>query len=392
MWILAVGCVGSSAVLVLLDDRTRHGPIGNAGQLFTSVLLASIILTIATFGALILFRQPGNSIGWLFGTTALVIAVAFPLSAYADIGTRPVHDLPGAHLAAWYDSVAQGPVLFVPIVLLILLFPTGRPLSPRWRPVINLALADACALLLITSVTPGPLSNFSSVENPLGLPLPIGVLNAALTISYVVLLALIAAGAVSFVLRFRRSRGEERLQLKWFLSAIILLAIVILASPILWTLPGPVWTVALITAIVAVLLAVGISMLKYRLYEIDLIINRALVYGSLTITLAALYLAVVIGIQALFRAVTGQGSDLAVAISTLLIAALFNPWRHRLQRFIDRRFYRQKYDAVRALSSFQSRLRDNVDLEDLSTDLAMVVSQTVQPSSIALWLAPEKPA
>jgi hypothetical protein len=210
------------------------------------------------------------------------------------------------------------------------------------------------------------------------------------------------ASALSLVLRYRRSKGEERQQIKWIAFAASLVALVYLIAMVTsfihpseaWTTVGSVWwlnllTIAALLSFVTIPIAVGIAVLKYRLYDIDLIINRTLVYGPLTVLLAATYFGGVVGLQYVLRALTGQESTLAVVASTLAIAALFNPLRSRIQDLVDRRFYRRKYDARKTLEAFSARLRDETDLESLAEHLAGAVSEAVQPSHVSLWLRPD---
>jgi len=209
------------------------------------------------------------------------------------------------------------------------------------------------------------------------------------------------ASALSLVLRYRRSGGEERQQIKWIAFAASVVGLLYLVAMITaftfpseaWLAPGsPLWldlvAYAALLSFTLVPTAVGVAILRYRLYDIDLIINRALVYASLTATLAAVYFGSVVGLQYAFRFLTGQESQLAVVASTLAIAALFVPLRRRVQGFVDRRFYRQKYDAAKTLKEFGARLRDATDLDGLTGDLTGVVRETVQPAHVSLWLAP----
>jgi hypothetical protein len=210
------------------------------------------------------------------------------------------------------------------------------------------------------------------------------------------------ASAVSLVLRYRHSRGDERQQIKWIAFAASLVALMYLIAMVAslihpsgaWTTAGSVWwlnllTIAALLSFVTIPIAVGFAVLQYRLYDIDLIINRALVYGSLTVLLAATYFGGVDGLQYFLRALTGQQSTLAVVASTLVIAALFNPLRRWVQEFVDRRFYRRKYDARKTLEAFSAKLRDETDLESLGEHLAGAVSEAMQPSHVSLWLRPD---
>jgi hypothetical protein len=196
------------------------------------------------------------------------------------------------------------------------------------------------------------------------------------------------------VLRFRRARGVERQQIKWFAFSGVVFCAVFAAGPFLWALPQSpatawIWPVLFLAGASTIPVAVGIAILRYRLYDIDLIINRTLVYGSMTSTLALVYVGSVVGLQAALRGLTGQESTLAVVASTLVIAALFTPLRRRVQAFVDRRFYRRKYDAAKTLAAFNARLRDETDLDALSDDLAGVARSTVQPAHVSLWLRPD---
>ena len=210
------------------------------------------------------------------------------------------------------------------------------------------------------------------------------------------------ASALSLVLRFRHSRDQERQQIKWIaFSATVVVTVYLIAMVVSLLSPAETWFAgsspawlsllqsAALLSLTAVPIAVGFAVLRYRLYDIDILINRALVYGSLTVLLAATYVGGVVGLQYVFRAITGQGSTLAVVASTLVIAALFSPLRRRVQGFVDHRFYRSKYDAAKTLEAFSARLREETDLDALSDDLVGVARETMQPEHVSLWLRPE---
>jgi hypothetical protein len=260
-------------------------------------------------------------------------------------------------------------------------------------------------LLSITEgLAPGPLENQGGVRNPFGLE----ELPWLVTVSYVVLPLLplcILASAVSMVLRFRRSRGEVRQQIKWFTFVVFfagLMFFIVMISQVVIVLGSdanlpqtPLWVELLFSlaalGFAGVPISIGFAVLKYRLYDIDVVINLTLVYGSLTAALVAIYLGGVATTQAILRALTDQTEQpqLAIVISTLVIAALFNPLRRRIQSFIDRRFYRRKYDARKTLEAFSARLRDETDLETLNNELAGVIRETMQPAHVSLWLRPD---
>ena len=248
---------------------------------------------------------------------------------------------------------------------------------------------------------PGPLEGHPGVRNPVGLEAAPWLADAAMVILPLLPMCMLAS-AVSLVLRYRRSGGEQREQIKWIAfaaSVVVLLYLITMVSSLMfplgiWFAAGtPLWLgllqQAAIASFAAVPIAVGFAVLKYRLYDIDLLINRTLVYGSLTVTLVAFYSGGIVVLQRLFVLLTGQRSTLAVVASTLLIAALFNPLSRRIQFFIDKRFYRSKYDAAKTLEAFSAKLRDETDVDALSGDLVGVVRETMQPAHVSLWLRPD---
>jgi hypothetical protein len=343
--------------------------------------------TFATLGALIVSRRPGNVIGWIFLVCGVVAGVQMFSGQYATVAlfSEGPSRLPGGAVAGWLSTLVQHSLVST-IIFLLLLFPTGRLLSPRWRP-----FAFFCAAVIVISVgsgalRPGPLEDFAPARNPFGVEAAAAVLDLLDTIGGWAALACFVATIFSLILRFYRSRGDERQQLKWFVYAATLGFLAILfagETPIVGEL---VWTVAPLSLPVSA----GIAILRYRLYDIDIIINRTLVYGSLTATLALVYVGGVVGLQYGFRILTGGGSQLAVVVSTLAIAALFNPLRRRMQAFVDRRFYRGKYDARKTLEAFSAKLRDETNLGSLSDEVLGVVRETVRPEHASLWLRSTK--
>jgi hypothetical protein len=305
--------------------------------------------------------------------------------------------LPAPELAAWLSVWLNIVVLFVAPCLLFLLFPDGRPPSPRWRPVIWLVALTGCGIFLTLAFSPGELDQYTypGLPNPLGIGGDLGdVLATIENIGNGILPIAVLVTISSMIVRFRRSSGRERLQLKWVaytaaLTAASFLVSFMLPEPVPQTLQDAVFFLG-VAAFAAIPVAAGVAILRHRLYDIDVLINRTLVYGSLTLSLAAVYVGAVVSLQRLFRALTGQESQLAVVASTLMIAALFGPLRRRVQGFIDRRFYRRKYDAAKTLEAFSTRLRDETDLETLNRDLVGVVSETVQPAHARLWLRDAK--
>jgi hypothetical protein len=275
----------------------------------------------------------------------------------------------------------------------LLLFPDGRLPSRRWRVVGWLAAAALATLAFGSAFTPGPLSDYPEVDNPLGLAQLEGSLLEDGGVGWVLLSASVVISAVSIAVRYRRATGEERQQIKWLVFAGVIIAVGWTASSVaqdaISGTGGALGVVSLllgVTSLLGIPVAVGIAILRYHLYDVDLVINRTLVYATLTAMLVLVYLGGVVLLQYVFRTLTGQESQLAVVASTLAIAALFGPLRRRVQEFIDRRFYRRKYDAAKTLAEFSSKLRDETDLDALSDDLTAAVRETVQPAHVSLWL------
>jgi hypothetical protein len=386
LWTASVALSVAGAVFLGLSASTPIPP--TFGFRGANIVFA---LAFSTVGAVVAWRRPHNPVGWVFcaaGLVAAIVGVAAEYSVYAVL-TRP-GSLPlgaeAAWVAGWTWWLLLGAVAYV-----FLLFPDGRLLSRRWRPVAWLAGIGPAVMAVGTAVTPGPLEEFPVVRNPFGLATG-GLVGELVTLLGVlgVLLALVGAGA-SLVLRFRRARGEQRLQLKWIAYAAALAATVQATSIAAFLLAGPgpkAAEVLVICALAAIPVAAGIAILRYRLYDIDRIINRTLVYGLLTALLATTYGGVVLVLGQLFGGIGTEPPSLAVAGATLAVAALFQPARRRVQAAVDRRFNRRHYDAARTIEVFSGRLRDEVDLDTLSAELLTVVDQTMEPTTAWLWLRP----
>jgi hypothetical protein len=353
-----------------------------------------LLLAYGTVGALIASRRPENAIGRIFCAIGLALAVASTASGYADYGLYGKGGtLPAPELAAWLSVWLHLLVLFTTPCLLFLLFPDGRSPSVRWRPVVWLVAVTGVGVFVTQAFSPGELDEYTypGLANPLGVGGGAGdVLTAIEDFGNGLLPIAVFLSICALIARFWRSSGRERLQLKWVVYTAALTATSFLAS---FVFPDAVPRVVDdavfllgVAAFAAIPVAAGIAILRHRLYDIDVIINRTLVYGALTATLVLVYVASIASLQQLFRALTGQESQLAVVASTLAIAALFGPLRRRVQSFIDRRFYRKKYDAAKVLEAFGGRLRDETDLDALSGELVGVVRETVRPSHASLWL------
>jgi hypothetical protein len=388
-WLLlalfALLCATGVALLAQVPARALER-LGDSFAL--SVTFVAVGAVFALVGAIVASRAPGNPIGWLFlavatfqGVYQLAYGSAFYGLTVAEPGSWPLVDV-AAWVSEWSGSLA--PVVLIP---LLLLFPTGRPPSPRWRWLLWACGPLLGAILLHYGLQPGPLEAFPGVANPV---VPADATWIPALASDPFILVTILAAATSLVVRFRRSTGVERQQIKWFAFAAGLMAAFLVVGGIATALFGEQTAGTESTAagyvfavcISAIPVAVGMAILRHRLYDIDLVIRRTLIYGALTATLAAGYLGGVLLAQVLI----GARSDLAVAGSTLAMAALFRPARARIQGLVDRRFYRRRYDASVTLETFGARLRDELDLEALGADLGGVVRETLQPAHVSLWL------
>lgn len=380
LWALTVLAVATGLLLASLNEPSSAR---------NTTVVALVILAFSSVGALVASRRPDNPIGWLFlaGASCWMLGeLALEYAVYA-LTTAP-GALPAGALAGWFGGWARGVGWLIIVLFSLLLFPTGRLPSPRWRPVLWGAVLFCLFFTGVLWLAPESADlRLASVPNPLGLKLPF--MSLLMEVLYFALpLTLVVSGA-AVIVRFRRSRGEERQQIKWFAYAVAVMVALFLfwfslalsglvpPDALLWTIP-----------LLGLPAGVGLAVLRYRLYDIDRIINRTLVYGLLTVVLVLVYAGSVVALQRALVALTAEDSSLAVVASTLLIAALFSPLRGRLQGFIDRRFYRKKYDAARTLDAFSARLRDGVGLDDLADDLTGVVRETVQPEHASLWLRP----
>jgi hypothetical protein len=366
--------------------------------------LLVFVVASALVGAVVASRQPRNPVGWFFVVSATCWAVNEATGRYAVYGlVIEPGSLPLAHLMAWPSTWMWEPAFVLIGLFVPLYFPDGRLLSPRWRPVLWLALLFSVGFgVVFGALYPGEMDELSpgvggdvpGLVNPLGVEAlrPLDTVMQVDIILTVVFLVIVLCSVASLVVRFRRSSGEERQQMKWLTYAAaanfatLLLVMSLPADSAWYRAVDSLWNLVL----AGLPVAMGIAVLKYRLYDIDLIINRTLVYGSLTLMLALIYFGGVATSQAIFGALTGQEEQpqLAVVISTLVIAALFVPLRRRTQAFIDRLFYRRKYDAAKTLEAFSAKLRDETDLDALNADLVGVVDETMQPTHVSLWLRP----
>ena len=332
-----------------------------------------VALAFAVVGALVAART-GNRLGWLFLAAAAISAVTVAANAYA---ARPATaELPGAAWVGWTFTVLLG-ITGSLFFLTLLLFPDGRPPSPRWRIVVWVAAVGGVAEMVTSAVSDVNFSsNFPKLTDPVTLVAP---LNEAYNLETSVQVLILLAGAVSLVVRFRRSGAVERQQLKWFMYTAAVSALVIFVVSNLVANPLPVFEIFF----PLIPVAVGVAILKYRLYDIDRIISRTLAYAIVTALLAGVYAGPVL----LSTQVLGLRTPVAVAVATLIAAALFNPLRGRVQRVVDRRFNRARYDAELTVAAFAARLKDSVDLDAVRDDLAGVVTRALEPAHVSVWIS-----
>jgi hypothetical protein len=386
-WSLFAGFVLTSALGVLLLAQVPGAALDREGDsLALSLSFVVVLFVFGLVGAVVAARLPANPFGWLFLALAMIEG-CYELSYGWTHYSLAVEPLPATVWTGWFANWSS-PLSPALIGLAFLLFPDGRLLSPRWRPA-----AWLCGLAILPVVgryalTPGPITEFPSLDNPVGWSAA-EPLDEMWTDAWFVLIFVVTTASV--VVRLRRARGVERQQLKWFAwSAGLMLTYLVvggLASGIAGVDAEADYLMGFVFAVVLCGLPVsaGLAILRYRLYDIDLVINRTLVYGALTAGLVATYLVSVLVSRLLLAPLTGE-TDLAVAASTLVAAAMFRPLRSRIQAEVDRRFYRSRYDAARTLESFSGRLRDELDLDALGVDLRHVVRRTLQPAHVSLWM------
>jgi hypothetical protein len=393
-------CVALAAAIFAL-----HAYAGFAGtEAVFETLIAFALLVFPVSGVLIASRRPDNWIGWLFCAIGFFWLTLFLSSAYATVALDYERgSLPGA----WVNEWVWIPAVATPVTYPLLLFPNGKPLGKRWALAAWTAAVATSLAVLITMTTPRELEELArsnpdlqGIDNPFGIGIPHFEQVAEGVLGFCTLLIAFSAlaAAASIVIRFRRARGIERQQLKWFAYAASLLAAFFLLNVLGYAVSeedlGGV-TISeetveasgalTIAGLFGLPLAAAIAIVRYRLYEIDRIINRTLVYALLTAGLAVTYAGVVVALQALLRPVSG-GSDLAIVVTTLVVAALFVPARRRVQDAVDRRFNRRAYDAARTVETFSARLREQIDLDTLRYELLAVVDNTMQPARVSLWL------
>ena len=378
---VALDLVTGSAV----PDLPSSGETDDSSVVSDLVLL----LTFSVVGASIASRHPRNTIGWLFCSVGMTLGLNSFVGDYAEFWLASGFGMSSlGEAAAWFSSWLWTLLVYVPTSFLLLLFPDGRLPSPRWRPVAwSIALGTAGGVVGY-ALQAGPLEDFPQIANPYGVDSPVvGMVGVA---GALVAGGSMVASAASLIVRMRRAGSEQRQQIKWLAygGAVVVGTIFVGALVIPWSVPVSILIMSV--ALLGLPIFTGIAILRYRLYDIDLVINRTLVYGALTVMLALVYFGGVVGLQRLLSPIVGESNQLATVASTLAIAALFNPLRRRVQAFVDLRFYRKRYDARKTLETFSLKLRNETDLDALNADLLEVVRETMQPAYVSLWLRPDK--
>ncbi len=388
VWALCVAVIALTGLLdhLALGDVRRSEWSPAAWFFGEAVVFQALWLPYPTVGAVIASRRPANPVGWLFCFAGLLFIVPGLATAYADYSLSERHGrLPGTLLMATVSDKSGFVLLglLLVFVLLALVYPDGRLLSRGWRFVAWGAAIGCAATALLVVREPGPLYGYPSIDNPFGIEVFWGVTVTVGMVGGFLAVGSLVLSWMSWVVRWQRAQGEERQQLKWFAYGFLLIVVSIVYPWYLSPLALAVFPIAL-----------GIALLKYHLYDIDVVINRTLVYGSLTALLVLVYFGGVTATQAVLQAFTDQEElpQLVIVASTLAIAALFSPLRRFIQSFIDRRFYRRKYDAAKTLETYNARLRDETDLNALNDDLVGVIRETMQPAHVALWLQPDREA
>lgn len=381
VWAISMGMVAVALIFIGLVPADR----APAGARLSDVLpILPLPLSAAAVGAVIGSRRPGNPIGRFLSLIGLMSGLQYAIAGYAIYGLFSTHSLPQADVAAWIFSWSGGLIglLACPIIFR---FPDGRLTLRRARIGLACGVISTAVIVLGIALVPGPLFNMSGVQNPFGLAGQEAFVLALIGVGSLLFLTTLALGGSTVYERYRRAVHRERLQLKWFLSGVAFAAVVSAASASLALFDFGLAKVGMAVAVSAIPVTVAIAVLRQHLYDIDVVINRALVYGATTALMAVAFLVGIAALQALLRPFT-SGSEIAVAASTLASVALAQPLRARMQRVVDRRFYRSRYDAIRTLDAFSLRLRDEVDLDMVRADLVDAVQRTVQPAHASVWL------
>jgi hypothetical protein len=380
LWLVTFGCCAAGLLVTLAIYRPLTVAVLAEGALYAFFF----VLGFATVGLVLALRRPDNPIGWLFGAAGLAWAYVIPVAPWVEQLVREHRPVPlGALAVVDTGNLSWAPGIALGVTLPALLLPNGRLRSRRWRLVVVSSVTGVFLTVVVGALVPGPLEELG-IENRLGLPGPAGKVAGVLTIVGIVLHWLsVPPAAVCVVLRFRSSRGVERQQMRWVAAGVAGSAGLMLIALVSGLGFAPNWISYIVyPALLCPPVAIGVAVLRYRLYDLDRVISRTLTYGLLTVLLGLGHAAVVLGLGQLLP----NGSSLVVAAATLAVVAAFAPLRRRVQAVVDRRFNRRRYDAAATVEGFAARLRDQVDLDALHGELLAVVDQTVQPTRASLWL------
>lgn len=387
-WILlALDIIGLLTIPIIISQVSKPYPVSDVA---TIVAFYFFVLAFGTVGALVWARVPGNAVGPLLSVSALAYVVAAVAGEYGHYSVQQAGAaLFGTSIALWLTGWVWSVGAGLAATFALLLFPTGRLPSPRWRYASWLSAAGIVLTVAGIALRPGALDDYPAIDNPVGIPGTAGLLSLLGGVGGSVLLVGVAISVVSLFVRYRSAESNERQQLKWLLFAAALMVLMIPFSFLitLWipSQDGENWVNFLFTASIAgAPLAMGFAILKRRLYDIDQIISRTALYIALTLCLGLTYGASVVVLQAVIGG--RESPPIVVAASTLTAAALFRPARSRIQALIDRRFNRRKYDAELTVADFSTRLRDEIDLDSLTDHLLQVVRGTMEPARVSLWL------
>jgi len=384
IWAVSLTLLSSGLILLTLGAVTGRAALPEAPGSAQVFLIFCLQIVIATLGAVIVSGHTRNPIGWIFVAVGLLIGLGGMAGSYVSFDSA---SLPGADMAAWFSNLASGPILFGAFVFTFLLFPSGHLLSSRWR---SIAWIAAAALVLVTlsdATLPGPLRSYSSIQNSLGISPLDSVLRAIFVGAFWIELLTLVASVVSLVVRFRRSQGEERQQLNWVVCATVLATILLLSGPFFWfVLPPPLgqwWPAAFFLAVAVIPASIGAAMLKYRLYDIDVILNRTLVYSALTVGIVGFYVLVVGGLGAVLQS---RGNLLLSLLATGLVAVLFQPLREQLQRHVNRLTYGQRDEPYAVVSRLGRQLEATLAPDAVLPTIVTTVAEALRLPHVAIAL------
>jgi hypothetical protein len=377
---------GAALAFALTIAAVLLPPVPGGADTYLMVVFVLMMTGLASMGLLITSQRPRNPIGWLLLVAAVMFGISIMGGGYAELSvSRYGRDLPLTTFLAWVTGWTFAPAIGIVVIFVPLLFPTGRLPSPRWWPILIPAVLGPLAAALPAAFRPGPMDVPGNIVNPVGIPGAGPLLDVVNLLSIATAAPALLLVIVGLVLRYRRGDAVEREQIKWFAYPASVAAVALaIGLPDVGLISDAAWTIAL-SAMSLVPVAIAIAILRHRLFDIDVIINRTLVYGALSVLLAAVYIGSVLLLQELLRPLAPD-SGLAVAASTLAVVALFQPLRRRIQAVVDRRFYRSRYDAEQIVHAFAGTLRDKVDLSALTDELVNVVDQSVRPARARVWL------